>query len=196
MLNALPFPARLDDILLIGLGTGHQTRFLYRHLPATRLVTVETDPDMVRIARTWFKVPPDDARLSVVTDDGCRYLESHAQCCDVLLCNGYDQRFHVPDAMAGEGFYLACLRALRPGGVMALNLDRRCGAWRAAHLRMLGQIFAGHMELPVNENQSVLLLFDDRCERDYATLRQRARRLDMLLGLDLSASIGNVALQR
>jgi spermidine synthase len=196
MLNALPFPARLDNILLIGLGGGQQTKFLYRRLPATQLVTVEIDPDIVRIARTWFRLPPDDGRLSVVIEDGGRYIAAHPGCCDVLLCDGYDQGFNVPASLAGEGFYLACRSALRPGGVMALHLDRRSHAWRATHLRVLQRIFAAHAELPVNERQSVLLLFRDEGGPEYAALRQRARYLDRLLDLDLSTFVGNFTLPR
>jgi spermidine synthase len=196
MLNALPFAPRLDDVLLIGLGGGQQARFLYRRLPEARLVAVEADPDMVRIARTWFRLPPDDGRLSVVIGDGGSHVAAHPQCCDVLLCDGYDHTFNVPATLAGEDFYQACRRALRPGGVMAQHLDRRAGTWRASHLRMLQRIFVSHLELPVNESQSVLLLFQDACTRDYAALVQRARRLDALLDLELSAFIGSLALYR
>lgn len=192
MMNALPFPPRLDDILLIGLGGGQQTKFLYRHLPATRLVTVEIDADVVDISRNYFKVPPDDERLSVVVDDGGNYIAAHPQCCDVLLCDGYDHTFNVPDSLAGEDFYRACRRALRPGGVMAVNLDRRSDAWRATYLRLLKRIFASHIELPVNQNQSILLLFKEDRERDYLALQQRAQRLDELLDLDLRAFVAGL----
>ncbi|SFV17506.1 methyltransferase domain-containing protein [Pseudoduganella namucuonensis] len=196
MMNALPFPPRLDDILLIGLGGGQQTKFLYRYLPGTRLVTVEIDAAVVDISRTYFMVPPDDERLTVVVDDGGRHVAAHPLCCDVLLCDGYDHTFNVPDSLAGEEFYRACERALRPGGVMALNLDRRSDAWRAAHLRLLRRIFDSHLELPVNENQSILLLFKRDREQDYPALLRRAKRLDELLDLDLASFIGSLEHRR
>jgi spermidine synthase len=192
MLYALPFAPRLDDILLIGLGGGQQTKFLHRRLPATRLVTVEIDPDIVRIARTYFNVPADDDRLKVVVDDGGSYIAAHARSCDVLVCDGYDQTFDLPDSLAGEEFYGACERALRPGGVMALNLHCRSDAWRAAHLGLLERIFSSHIEVPVNENQSVLLLFKDEQESDYAAIRQRADALEEILELDLPAFFNRV----
>lgn len=189
MLHALPFAPRLDDILLIGLGGGDLTKFLYRRLPATRLVAVEIDPHIVGIARSYFKVPPDDERLTVVVGDGRDYIETHSHCCDVLLCDGYDQTFNVPDSLSGEDFYRACYRALRPGGVMAINVDRRSDAWRAAHLHMLSRIFSGQMERPVVEGQSALLLFRDDQGKDYPAIMQRARDLEEMLELELPAAI-------
>lgn len=190
MLNALPFAPRLDDILMFGLGGGQQIRFLHRRLAASRLVNVDADPASVRIARTWFRLPPDDARLQVVIGDGSGYVGGHPRCCDVLLCDGYDSR--VPPSLTSGDFYEGCRRALRPGGVMALHLDRRCEFWRAEHLRMLNRIFAHHIELPAGESQSVLLLFPDGLPFDYAALRQRARALDALLDLDLCLFIERI----
>lgn len=191
MLHALPLAPRLDDILLIGLGGGEQTKFLYRRLPATRLVTVEIDPHIVAIARSYFCLPPDDERHSVVTADGRDYIEAHPHSCDVLLCDGYDQTFNIPDSLAGEGFYRSCYRALRPGGVMALNdLHSRSDEWRAAHLQMLGRIFASSLQVRVGEAQSVILLFRSAPD-DYATLMERACRLEETLGLGLPDFIDN-----
>jgi spermidine synthase len=196
MLHALPFSRRLDDILMIGLGGGNLTKFLYRYLPATRLATVEIDAQIVDIARTYFRLPPDSERLSVLVGDGRHYIETHPHCCDVLLCDGYDQTFNVPDSLTGEDFYRACYRALRPGGVIAINLDRRSDAWRVAHLRMLGKIFSSHMEIPVMDCQSVLLLFRDAPTESYAVRMQRARDMEASMELDLPASVHRYEIMR
>ncbi|HVK93865.1 MAG TPA: fused MFS/spermidine synthase [Noviherbaspirillum sp.] len=189
MLSVLPLVPNLKDIVLIGLGGGQQAKFIYRRLPETRLVAVEIDPDMVRIARSHFNVPADDDRLSVVVGDGCDYIKNHPRSCDVLLVDGYDQTFNVPNSLVGEEFYRACYRALRPGGVIALNLDRRSDAWRSAHLRMVSSIFSAHMELPVSDCQSVLLLSRDPLDMDYGVLMQRANALEESLELGLPAFI-------
>lgn len=190
MLNALPFAPRLDDILMIGLGGGQQARLLHRRLAATRLVCVDADPASVHIARSWFGLPPDDARLQVVIGDGEAYVNAHAQCCDLLLCDGYDPQ--VPPVLASSGFYAGCHAALRPGGVMALHLDRRCPFWRSEQLRTLQHLFAHHIELPVDQDQSVLLLFRDAAGADAAAVMQRARALDALLDLGLGEFVARL----
>lgn len=190
MLRALPFAPRLDDILLIGLGGGQQAKFLYRHLPATRLMAVEIDPHVVGIARSYFSLPPDDDRLSVVVGDGKDYIEAHPDCCDVLLCDGYDRTFNVPDSLSGENFYRACYRALRPGGVMAVNFDRRSDDWLTAHRRLLRRVFSLRMDLSVMEGQLVVLLFKDEPDEDYTALKQRAQALEERMELGLPAFVG------
>ncbi|HEX7635817.1 MAG TPA: methyltransferase domain-containing protein [Noviherbaspirillum sp.] len=196
MLQALPLAPRLDDILLIGLGCGEQTKFLYRRLPATRLVTVEIDPYIVAIARSYFCVPPDDERHSVVIADGRDYIEMHPNSCDVLLCDGYDQSFTIPDSLAGEEFYRSCYLALRPGGVMALNkLHSRSHEWWTDHLQMLGRIFAHGLQVRVDGAQSVILLFKNAPD-DCSTLMQRAQRLEGGLELGLPKFIDHFELMR
>ncbi len=192
MLNALPLAPRLDDIVMIGVGVGQQTRFLHRRLSTTRLVGVDVDPRVFAIARSWFRVPPDDERLSMVVDDGRNYVQTHPESCDVLLCDACDPHGKTADSLTDTAFYVACARALRPGGVMARHMDRRCSHWHAGHLSLLKQVFPHHLELPVDQNQSVLLLFKDGPERDHAALRQRALALDAMLDLDLGSFVGRI----
>lgn len=185
MLRALVFSRRLDDILLIGLGGGDQTKYLYRHMPDAHLVAVEIDPGVVSAARACFDVPEDDERLSIVVADGRDYVETRPGSCDVLLCDAYDQNYEVPPALSGEDFYRACHEALRPGGIMAMNMDRRTPAWRAAHEKIVSGIFPSRLDLPVHEAQSVLVMFKDEYKPDRKALMRRAAELDKSLKLDL-----------
>lgn len=189
MLSALALVPRVDDILLIGLGGGQQAKFIYRRLPEVRLVAVEIDHDMVNIARSHFSVPDNDERFSVVTGDGCEYVKTHPHSCEVLLCDGYDKTFNASSSLEGEAFYRACHRALRPGGVMALNLYLRSDAWRAAHLSMIGGIFPAHMEIPLSEEQSVMLFSRDPFDMDYRALMLRVNALEKRLALGLPATV-------
>ncbi len=185
MLMSLPFLAQPKDIVLIGLGGGQQAKFIYNRLPDTRLVALEIDPTIVRIARSCFKLPADDARLSVFTGDGGAYIHAHPDSCDLILSDGYDQTFTMDNTLAGESFYQACHRALRPGGMMAINLLGKTAAWRATHLRMVRSIFAMDIQLEIAERQFVLLLAKEVLHEDGRVLTKRANELEARLDLGL-----------
>ncbi len=158
MIKFLAVKPQPRDILLIGLGGGQQAKFVHRRMPETRLVAVEIDPAMVRIARECFGVPPDDERLSVVVGDVATYVCDHPDSCDVILSDGYDHRFMLHDSLTDEDFYRACHRALRAEGMMAVNLHRKEPQWCLTHLSMLAQIFPMVMELNTHADQIVLLV--------------------------------------
>lgn len=185
MLRALPLAAAARDILLIGLGGGQQAKFLRQRLPQARVVAVEIDPRVVQIARTYFHLAPDDAQFQVAVADGLDYVRKHPDSYDFILCDGYDAQFNVPPSLSGDSFYRACFRALRPGGMMALNLDRRSHTWRSTHLRRVGKIFGMHAEIPVKPYQSVLLLAREAFNMPYETLLRRATALESELDLGL-----------
>ena len=186
MLMPLPFLAQPKDIVLIGLGGGQQAKFIYNRLPRTRLVAVEIDPDIVRIARSHFSVPEDDEKLSVVTGDGGKYIQAHPDSCDLILSDGYDQTFSIADTLAGEQFYRACHRALRPGGMMAINLFDHSTAWLDTHLRMVRSIFSADIQLEIAHDQIVLLLAKDPLHESRQVLAARAKALEAKLDLGLS----------
>lgn len=185
MLMPLPFFAQLKDIVLIGLGGGQQAKFIHNRLLDTRLVALEIDPAIVRIARSHFKLPPNDARLSVLTEDGGAYIHAHPNSCDLILSDGYDQTFTMDSTLVGESFYQACHRALRPGGMMAINLLGKTAAWRATHLRMVRSIFSMDIQLEIAERQFVLLLAKELLHEDVRVLAKRANELEARLDLGL-----------
>jgi spermidine synthase len=53
--------------------------------------------------------------------DGARYVAGVRLCCDILLVDGYGPT-GIPAALCSERFYRDAHAALRPGGVMAVNL--------------------------------------------------------------------------
>ena len=62
------------NALLVGLGAGSLAKFIYRNLPDCRITVVEINPQVEFIARQYFKLPDDPARLSVVTGDGAEFM--------------------------------------------------------------------------------------------------------------------------
>src|SRR5688500_1350341 len=52
----------------LGLGAGSLTKFCYRKL-RMRTTAIELNPQVIAACRLWFKLPADDARLSVILGD-------------------------------------------------------------------------------------------------------------------------------
>jgi spermidine synthase len=121
MMGFLLFHRHPRDICLIGLGGGSLARFIHRHLPESRITAVEIVPEVVTAARDWFGLPPDDARLQVVTGDGAAFVRSFPVSRDVLLVDGYDA-FRIAADLTTPDFYRSCRSMLKPGGIAVFNL--------------------------------------------------------------------------
>ena len=55
----------------LGLGAAALTKFCHRKL-RMKTTAIELNPQVVAACRLWFKLPQDDARLSVVLGDAAR----------------------------------------------------------------------------------------------------------------------------
>lgn len=119
MMGFVLFNPAPDRIGMIGLGGGSLAKFCHRYLPAAQIEVVEINPHVIAV-RELFNVPEDDARLSISEGDGADYVR-RARGLDVLLVDGYD-RSGLPTPLCTENFYRDCRTALRPGGVMVINL--------------------------------------------------------------------------
>ncbi|NYZ64155.1 transferase [Luteimonas deserti] len=163
---------------LVGLGGGSQVKFAYAHMAGIRIEVVENNPHVVAL-RDEFRVPADDARLSVRLDDGARFVAARAGAFDVLLVDGYDEH-GIPAELSTQQFYDDCRDALAEGGVMACNLyvrdpqlhiDRLQRAFGARHVLIVDEpkmsnrvAFAWRGALPALEAEAL-------CDRIPADLR-------------------------
>jgi spermidine synthase len=116
-----PDPDWPRTALLIGLGAGSLTKFLYRHRPRTHLTVIEIDPEVVDAARLYFKLPPEDERLTILIDDGADFVARSRQRYDLIMVDGFDA-----DGRAGMldtlPFYLNCKAHLSNAGLLTTNL--------------------------------------------------------------------------
>jgi spermidine synthase len=143
MMGFLMFNPMPQDVLMIGLGGGSLAKFIRKQRPQTRITAVEIDPRVIAAARTHFELPPDDEMLSVVEADGALYVRQHPGSADVILLDGFDVGNQV-EALATQTFYAACRRALKPGGVLVVNLWGRDSAFREYFAR-LARAFDGEV---------------------------------------------------
>ena len=112
---------RPRHILMVGLGGGSMLKFCHRHFPQARITVLEVRADVIGV-REQFQVPPDDARLRVLHCDAAGWLDRAAAArADVLLVDGFDAA-GLPPALSSAAFYANCRHALRPGGVLVVNI--------------------------------------------------------------------------
>jgi len=118
LLRKPPWPR---SALLVGLGAGSLAKFIYHHLPTTKVTVVEINPQVEIVARLHFKLPADPVRLRVVIGDGAQYMLKDGKKFDCILVDGFDEngRAGVLDTLP---FYQACRSRLSDKGLLSVNL--------------------------------------------------------------------------
>jgi spermidine synthase len=122
-------------VLLLGLGGGSAARVVRAVAPGARIVAVEIDPRVVRLAREWFDL--DALGVEVVVADAREYLTRARARFDAVLEDvfvGAGRAARKPEGLPLPGLARAA-RRVRPGGVLASNaLDE----WREVHAALRG----------------------------------------------------------
>ena len=99
--------------LLLGVGGAAMWRFIRAHLPECTATLVDSNENIVAIARHWFYLTQ-----SVEVDTAERFLARATEPFDVILVDLYGA--DGPTQLA-PSFWAHCLDALRPGGCLATN---------------------------------------------------------------------------
>jgi spermidine synthase len=113
-----PRPLRL---LMLGLGGGGMSNYLHGRLPGLEIDAVEIDPEVVRLAQSYFGVPKDDPRYRCHVDDARLFVERSTQQWDMIMLDAFRGVF-VPFHLKTVEFYQAVLARLGPQGVVVANL--------------------------------------------------------------------------
>ena len=185
MMAFLLFVPRPDDVLMIGLGGGSLAKFIYHQLTATRTEVVEVNPKVVSIARQYFHVPVDDARLKVHIDDGAEYVRRQDVSANVIVVDGYEADAHVEE-LASRAFYTACRQRLRPGGIMVVNLWGGDKLFKTLLQRIEDAFPEGTLCLPAERPGNVIVFGFERSPGIFTwhELALRAGALQVQYGLE------------
>lgn len=166
------------SVLQLGLGAAALTKFCWRHLPEAEITVVEISPEVVATARQWFRLPPDDERLSVVQGDARAALDTRrALRADWLQVDLYDAAARGP-VYDDEAFYRLCRRALARPGVASFNLFGR--SFDASFAAIAAAFDSRLLALPevAEGNRIVLALTGPRVKVDFAAWYERAGELE------------------
>jgi spermidine synthase len=183
--------------LLIGLGAGSLTKFIHHHLPQTRVTVVEIEPQVIAVARQFFKLPPEDARLKIVVADGVDYVASHKRRFDCILVDGFDAQARA-GGLDTESFYAGCRRLLTEQGLLAVNLFGKKRGYASSIARLNTAFDDRVFALPPCESGNVIAFASggDTLTCSLDEMRERAKTLREETGLDLRPSISRLQMTR
>jgi spermidine synthase len=185
MMAFLLFAPEPQRVVSVGLGGGSVNKWIYRHFPQAEQVAIELNPRVIAVARQYFQVPADNARLKVIQADGARWVAEHWDSADVVLVDGYDGKSHAAELATPE-FYGAVARALRRDGILAVNLwgsDRQYDEY----VRRIEAAFEGQVAcVPALQKGNIIVLaFKHRpLSLRWDELRERAKLLEARYGLE------------
>jgi spermidine synthase len=169
----------------LGLGAAALTKFCHKRL-RMKTTAIELNPQVVAACRLWFKLPPDDARLSVVLGDAAE-VAAHTHWrgqIDALQVDLYDHEAAAP-VLDSEDFYRDCRKLLTEDGCMTVNLFGRSSSFE----RSLSRICAAFGEdavwafRPTREGNTVVLALREPQHPSRAQLAERAETIETRWGL-------------
>lgn len=189
MMALLLFVPRPKHIVIVGLGGGSLTKFCYRHLPKTRITTIEIDARVIALAPA-FAVPPEDARHRIVHADACEWFASTTERFDAVLLDGYTDT-GIASGFGDPAFYARLREQLKPEGLLIANILVTAETFRR-YKRVIGEAFDGQMinQKIVPDGNNVLFAFKAlRAEPDWAAMAAEAKKLAARHDLDFPAYV-------
>lgn len=108
------------SVLIVGLGGGSLVKRMWRDYPQVEIDAVEIDPQVIDVAYEYFELPRDK-RITVVAEDGRRFLNASDKRYDIIVMDAY-YADALPSHLTTEEFFREANTRLTPGGVLAYNV--------------------------------------------------------------------------
>lgn len=113
-------PSLTPRVTLLGLGGGEMLRVLRRTSPGASLTAVDNDPAVIEIAEGKFGIARE-LRVDVVQANALQWVRLlEPQSWDAIIVDLYEDSSMVA---LDVPFFMHCWAALRPGGVMLVNVN-------------------------------------------------------------------------
>lgn len=173
MTSAIIYPARLESMLMIGLGGGSIYMYFARHLPALHIDAVDIDPGVIDLARHYFGVRETE-KVRYHAADGRKFIEDAKKQYDLILLDAYDGG-SVPSHLMTREFYELVKSKLSPGGAVAANLHDGTRLF-ASSLVTLRAVF-GTIDLYPSGRGETIAVGVNGTMPDEAALKKRAEEL-------------------
>ena len=174
----------VEDVLILGLGTGTFAEQCLEYFPGCNVTGVEIDEKIVALSREYFGLPEE---VEAVVGDGRAYLTDSGMY-DVIMVDAY-QDITIPFQMSSVEFFTEVYEHLKPGGVMVVNMSMRSeseGSMNEYLMDTIKSVFpyawtvrvsgGTNLELFATADEDALARFEQRRSEvpgDYAAIMQR-----------------------
>lgn len=115
------FAPHAHDIVVLGLGGGSIPKYIHHFFEEDRTRVLEINPEVIKVARSHFYLPDDDARLHVLEGDGREYLHNNPETTQVLMLDAFGST-GLPSELSSQEFFDICANALQADGMALFNL--------------------------------------------------------------------------
>jgi spermidine synthase len=169
----------------LGLGAATLTKFSRKTL-RMRTTAIELNPQVVAACRGWFKLPADDAKLSIVIADAGAEIRKPQWLgtVDALQVDLYDHEAAAP-VLDSEAFYADCRALLTEDGAMTVNLFGRSSSYERSLAQIVGVFGADAVWAfrPTREGNTVVLAHRTPVHPKRPVLADRAQTIQTRWGL-------------
>ena len=159
----------------LGLGAAALTKFHFKKLKMDT-TAIEINPQVVAACRTWFKLPPDSARLRVLLGDAAevvRHAPFHGTV-DALQVDLYDHEAAAP-VLDSADFYADCRHLLTDEGCLTVNLFGRDASFDRSAARIAAAFGSDRTAMlkPTRDGNTIVLAWKgfDLPEREVLAAR-------------------------
>ncbi len=187
-----PKPRRL---LMLGLGGGGMSNYLSGRMPGLEVDAVDIDPEVVRLAQTYFDVPAADPRYRCHVDDARLFVERSTAQWDMIMLDAFRGVF-VPYHLKTVEFYRAVLARLAPQGVVVANLHNATRMYPHDRETLAAAFPTRYSFVSEGGNQTTLVASAEPQRRGVYHVRSNARAAQPTFDFDLMGLAARLYLRR
>ncbi len=150
-------PAR---VLVIGCGGGVGPQsFAEDYAGAVqRIDVVDIDPQVLSMARRWFRFPAEGGLLRAHVADGRLFVGQSTEQWDYIILDAYSGGSRIPRHLISQEYFAAVKDHLAPGGVVVVNvisaLEGEGGRLFRSALRTMQSVFGPDQVYAIPRNRS------------------------------------------
>ena len=157
---------KIQRVLMVGLGGASAAKQFQTFYPRVQIDIVELDPEVVRVAKTYFQFIPGP-NTHLYTMDGRQYLKGTTATYDLILMDAYTSNPYgsfIPWQLATQEFFALAKSRLNPNGLLAYNVIGQLAGWRktimASVFRTMETSFPTIYMFPADTTRNVVMVGD------------------------------------